>query len=188
MATARPRNMKSEPSVMMNDGSFVVRTRTPFRNPATRARTSATRTAGHRDHPHPPPLSGVTRIMITIPDHPSSDPTERSNSPPIINIETAMASRPSGAALLRIAAVVPQLTKALSEATTAKNSHTTTVATIAPNSGRTSRRVSVLTRRTRSSAAAGGAVCVVTRGSSLPWGDLSEPGPAFAGPGSSVCG
>ena len=80
-----------------------------------------------------------------MPENPSSEPTERSNSPPIISSDTAIASSPRGAARFRIAAVVVQLTKLLSFATTAKNAQTTTVATMAPNSGRISSRVTVLT-------------------------------------------
>ena len=168
--------MNSEPSVMMNDGNFVVTTSSPLRNPDDQGDHDRQRNG----RPQRPTKSagrvGVTRIMITMPENPRSEPIDRSNSPPIISSDTAMASIPSGAARLRIAAVVVQLTKLLSDATMAKNAQTTTVATMAPNSGRISSRVNGLTFLTRSSAASGWSSLRGHTGTSLPVVDPQRTG------------
>ena len=145
----------------MNDGSLVVTTSTPLKNPVARVISRATPIAGRIVHPNPPASTGVTSIMIAIPPNPTSEPTDRSNSPAIISRATAIARIPSGAARLRIAATVTQLMKLLSAATTAKNSQTTTNATRAPSSGRASNLDRTPISRTLSSAAAG-AGCVFT--------------------------
>src|SRR6266508_2152420 len=104
-ATVSPRMISSVPSVMMNEGSLVVTTNSPFRAPMTKARTSARPTDGSSDHPKPPASMGLTRIMIAMPPKPRMDPIDRSNSPAIIRSAIATARIPSGAVRLRIEAV-----------------------------------------------------------------------------------
>ena len=144
----------------MNDGSFVAITIVPLNRPVVRANSREIPTAGHRAHPKPPPVVGVTRTMITIPENPMIEPTDRSNSPAIMSSATATARMPSGAALLRMEAVVAQLMKLCRLATIAKRTHTITTPASAPTSGRDNTFDSVLFSRTRSSAgaAAGGIV------------------------------
>ena len=105
---------------MMKDGSLVLITSAPLKAPISSESTRATATAGQNDQPKPPPASAVTSTMIVIPAKPTIDPIERSNSPAIINRATATARIPRGAAVLSTAAVACQLTKLLSNATTAR--------------------------------------------------------------------
>ena len=95
--------------------------------------------------------------MIAIPEKPRIEPIDRSNSPAIISSATATARIPRGAARLRIEAVVAIPMKLLSAAMIAKKTQTTTSPAIAPSSGRPRSLESAPTRRTRSSAAGGGA-------------------------------
>ena len=128
--------MNSVPSVMMNDGSFVRTTSHPLMKPVVNASTSARPTPGSSDQPRPPASTGVTAIMIAIPEKPRIEPIDRSNSPAIISRATATARIPRGAARLRIEAVVAIPTKLLSAAMIAKKTQTTTNPAIAPSSGR----------------------------------------------------
>ncbi len=95
-AIVRPRKMKSVPSVMMNDGSFVTFTSSPLIDPVSAVSKAAKPTAGQSGQPNPPASGGETRIMTAIPEKPRSDPIERSNSPAIIRSATAIARIPSG--------------------------------------------------------------------------------------------
>ena len=104
-----------------------------------------------RGRPKPPDEVDVTRTIRIIPAKPTIEPTDRSNSPAIMRREIAIARMPSGAAALRMAAVVCMLTKLFSKATIAKNTQTTIRAMIAPKSGRLNNRPKTLVSRVLSS-------------------------------------
>ena len=92
--------MKSVASVTMNDGSWVRTTVKPFRKPMSRQSRTVPATAGQTDQPN-----SVVSSITDMPETPTIEPTERSNSPPIIRSATPTARIPSGAAAFRYDAV-----------------------------------------------------------------------------------
>ena len=80
----------------MNDGNPVLITRYPLNNPDATAKTTTASSAAQRFQPY-----CTARIVINIPLAPMIEPTDRSNSPPIINSATATARMPNSAATSR---------------------------------------------------------------------------------------
>ena len=123
-------------SVTMKDGSWVRTTVRPFRKPMNRQITTVAPIAGHTDQP-----TSVVSSMTDMPETPTTDPTERSNSPPIISSATPTARIPSGAAAFRYDAVPARLRNA-GPAATAKSSQMRTAPTAAAAPGRVNSRAS----------------------------------------------
>src|SRR5918999_1038002 len=92
----RPRSAKSIPKVTMNEGSPVLITRYPLKNPTASATAKASSTAAASGQPY-----SVVVIAMIMPAAPTIEPTERSNSPAIISIATGTATMPSCAATSR---------------------------------------------------------------------------------------
>ena len=79
-------------------------------------------------------------MAMRMPAKPIIEPTERSNSPAIINSDTAAAKMPSWAETSRKLTMPLALKSPLLPATIAKNTTTSTAPAAAPSSGRLSRR------------------------------------------------
>src|SRR5258708_38376247 len=92
----------------------------------------------------------VVKMAINIPVAPTVEPTDRSNSPPIISSATGTARIAYSAETLNQLDVANKLTKLLLPATMAKKIHTAIEPATAPVSGRTRSRRSGLARSVRS--------------------------------------
>ena len=81
---------------MMKEGSLVRTTSSPFSAPMMSEMISAIRIASHMFMPY-----WTESMAMIIPEEPIREPTERSNSPPIISRATATDRMPSSAAISR---------------------------------------------------------------------------------------
>ena len=129
----KPRRMNKNASVTIKLGKPVRTTMMPFSAPMAIHSAKVSRIATQIGQP-----SVTDMIAIDIPAKPIIDPTLRSNSPAIINIQAPTAM------IMNCAETVDQfstpwaLNMPLSPAKMMKKAKTATVPTIAPNSGRIS--------------------------------------------------
>ena len=135
MPRVRPRSMNRLPSVTMNEGSPVLTTANPFKAPIEPHRTKAKMIDAQMGQPQ-----NTAGMAMAIPAKPIIDPTERSNSPAIINRVTGAARMPSCADTSRKLMMPLAENKPLPPATIAKKTKTRIVPATAPSSGRLSRR------------------------------------------------
>src|SRR5262249_15223775 len=119
----------------MNDGSPVRITRMPFNAPKAAASANANRHAAHSGHPQY--SAGMVSIM---PANPIIDPTDRSNSPPIISNPAPTASSPRNAATVLQLTMPSALNMPELPAVAANSTNTSTAPDNEPNSGRPRKR------------------------------------------------
>jgi hypothetical protein len=135
--TARiiPSNINIVASVTMKDGSSVLTTINPFSSPSPTARTPAAAIPTQAESPNQP-VAIATDIEVA----PTMAPTDKSNSPAIINIPTGIAAIPNSDAVPSQFAVPSELRKPFRPAMLAKKAKTKIAATTPPVSGRATKR------------------------------------------------
>ncbi|MEM2691534.1 MAG: hypothetical protein QXS01_05500 [Candidatus Bathyarchaeia archaeon] len=115
------------PKVVIKEGMPAFTVTTPFNKPINAEATKATKNPTKGGHPA---LEVRAKIMADVP---STDPTERSNSPHIMRKVMPAETIPSSATTVRMLARESAVRKRV--AVSEKPMKTTTVPTIAPNSG-----------------------------------------------------
>ena len=135
----------------INDGRPVRMTICAFNNPASAAAISVKPMATMTGK-----LKVTTQAPNTNPAKATIEPTDRSNSPPIISIAAPMAKMPSCAAG-DMKFIKPASENMALSAVKRKNTVTKTTPATAPSSGRFSRRASNVSWRMRSSSSTTGA-------------------------------
>ena len=143
-----PRRMNRPARVTMNEGRPVRTTTMPLIQPTPAATAKARMMHSHKGQPQ------ITAGMAsTTPAAPIIEPTDRSNSPPIISSAAATAMMPSCADTSRKVMMPRAENIPVPRAATAKNRKTRMVPATAPSSGRAiSRRASGVPARRSSRA------------------------------------
>jgi hypothetical protein len=154
MASATPRRMSIEPSVMRNDGSRVFTTRMPLMAPRLRASANVRTTARAGSTPYWEMSSARNRLLTAI-----MEPTERSNSPAIMSSATGAPRMPICAAVWRNAAMPMPPRKPRLPASTANTRNTAMAPMSAPISGRANIRRNGLSPRSRLEAVVVAVMC-----------------------------
>ncbi len=171
----------------MKLGSLVLSTMNPLKNPMPMATTKEIGIAIHRLSPAPPssPVSFTSRI-VRIPIAPVMAPDDRSNSPPIISIDTATAMMPSVAATSSTVDVPPTVPNC--PATAQKNTQIATAPMMAPISGRMNNRWMTLRYASRSSAISAASAASTAANSATVTSLIVSQSPSSCSPTASVRG